>query len=116
MAQSKDLVAASATPMVLAILSRGESYGYAIVQEIREVSEHQIEWKDGMLYPLLRRLEKQAVLAGGGLHPGAVGRLTEARRLARKARRSWFFRGRLTQSALDQLTQARALLVVTPES
>ena len=62
MAQSKDLVAASATPMVLAILSRGESYGYAIVQEIREVSDQRIEWKDGMLYPLLRRLEKQGLV------------------------------------------------------
>ena len=29
---SKDLVAASATPLVLAILSEGESYGYAIRQ------------------------------------------------------------------------------------
>lgn len=56
------------------------------------------------------------VLAGGGLHPEAVDHLTKARQLAEKARRSWFFRGRLTQSALDQLAQVRALLVETPES
>src|SRR5215813_3765009 len=62
MSQSKELVAASATPMILAILSRGESYGYAIIREIREVSDSQLEWTDGMLYPVLRRLEKQGLL------------------------------------------------------
>jgi DNA-binding PadR family transcriptional regulator len=63
MSQSKELVAASATPMILSILSRGETYGYAIIREIREVSDTQIEWTDGMLYPVLRRLEKQGLLA-----------------------------------------------------
>lgn len=29
----KDLVAASATPLVLAILSEGENYGYAIIKK-----------------------------------------------------------------------------------
>lgn len=62
MSQSKDLVAASATPMILSIVSRGEIYGYAIIREIREVSDMQIEWTDGMLYPVLRRLEKQGLL------------------------------------------------------
>lgn len=54
----KDLVAAAATPMVLAILADGESYGYAILQRVREVSGGELEWSDGMLYPLLHRLEK----------------------------------------------------------
>ena len=53
----KDLVAASATPIVLAILKRGESYGYAIIQTVREVSDGRLTWSDGMLYPLLHRLE-----------------------------------------------------------
>jgi PadR family transcriptional regulator PadR len=35
---SKDLVAASARPLVLALLARGESYGYALIEEIREQS------------------------------------------------------------------------------
>ena len=34
----KDLVAASATPLVLAILAEGESYGYAILKRVRELS------------------------------------------------------------------------------
>jgi PadR family transcriptional regulator len=52
----KDLVAASATPLVLAILADGESYGYAILKRVRELSEGELEWTDGMLYPLLHRL------------------------------------------------------------
>src|ERR671919_1200291 len=54
----KDLVAASATPLVLAILAEGESYGYAILKRVRELSDGELEWTDGMLYPLLHRLER----------------------------------------------------------
>ena len=54
----KDLVAASATPLVLAILDEGESYGYAILKRVRELSGGELEWTDGMLYPLLHRLER----------------------------------------------------------
>ncbi|MDO8539066.1 MAG: helix-turn-helix transcriptional regulator [Opitutaceae bacterium] len=53
----KELVAASTEPMILALLSKGESYGYAIVQEILARSQNQIEWTDGMLYPVLHRME-----------------------------------------------------------
>lgn len=54
----KDLVAASATPLVLAILSDGESYGYAIIKRVAELSGGELQWTDGMLYPLLHRLER----------------------------------------------------------
>jgi len=54
----KDLVAASATPLVLAILAEGESYGYAILKRVRELSGGELEWTDGMLYPLLHRLHR----------------------------------------------------------
>ena len=54
----KDLVAASATPLVLAILAGGESYGYAILKQVRVLSEGELEWTDGMLYPLLHRLQR----------------------------------------------------------
>ena len=54
----KDLVAASATPLVLAILAEGESYGYAILKRIRTLSGGELEWTDGMLYPLLHRLRR----------------------------------------------------------
>ena len=60
---TKDLVAASSRPMVLSILAGGESYGYAIIQRVRELSGERIEWTDGMLYPVLHRLEKEGLVA-----------------------------------------------------
>jgi DNA-binding PadR family transcriptional regulator len=59
---SKDLIAASATPIILSILSHGDSYGYAIIQRVRELSDGEMEWADGMLYPILHRLEKQKLI------------------------------------------------------
>src|SRR5438067_1731776 len=59
MDMSKDLVAASATPLVLAILAEGESYGYAIIKRVAELSGGHLRWTDGMLYPVLHRLERQ---------------------------------------------------------
>ena len=55
---NKDLTAASSTPIVLAILTEGDSYGYAIIKRVRELSEGRLEWTDGMLYPVLHRLER----------------------------------------------------------
>ena len=55
---NKDLIAASSTPIVLAILAEADSYGYAILQRVRELSGGRMEWTDGMLYPVLHRLER----------------------------------------------------------
>ena len=54
----KDLVAASATPLVLAILAEGDSYGYAILKRVSELSDGELTWTDGMLYPVLHRLDR----------------------------------------------------------
>ncbi len=59
MDMGKDLVAASATPLVLAILAEGDSYGYAIIKRVAELSGGHLQWTDGMLYPVLHRLERQ---------------------------------------------------------
>ncbi|MGD8375213.1 MAG: helix-turn-helix transcriptional regulator [Acidobacteriota bacterium] len=58
MSIGKDLVAASATPPVLSILAEGESYGYAILKRVEELSGGALRWTDGMLYPVLHRLER----------------------------------------------------------
>ena len=60
---SKDLVAASATPLVLTILSEEESYGYAIIKRVTQLSDGRLAWTDGMLYPVLHRLERQGHIA-----------------------------------------------------
>ncbi|MBN1508893.1 MAG: helix-turn-helix transcriptional regulator [Sedimentisphaerales bacterium] len=62
MAISKDLVAASATGLILSILAEGDSYGYSIIKRVRELSGGRMEWTDGMLYPVLHRLEKQGFI------------------------------------------------------
>jgi len=54
----KELVAASATPLVLALLGEGESYGYALRKRVEELSGGELQWTDGMLYPVLHRLER----------------------------------------------------------
>jgi DNA-binding PadR family transcriptional regulator len=59
---NKDLVAASSTPLVLAILAEGDSYGYAILKRVRELSGGEMEWTDGMLYPVLHRLERSGMI------------------------------------------------------
>jgi DNA-binding PadR family transcriptional regulator len=61
---NKDLVAASATPLVLAILAERASYGYAILKRVSELSGGRLEWSDGMLYPVLHRLERLGYVAG----------------------------------------------------
>jgi PadR family transcriptional regulator, regulatory protein PadR len=62
MSINKDLVAASSTPLVLAILAEGDSYGYAILKRVRELSGGALEWTDGMLYPVLHRLERSGLI------------------------------------------------------
>ncbi len=59
---SRDLVAASSRPLVLSILSKGESYGYAIIKQVRELSDGELQWTDGMLYPVLHRLEREGLI------------------------------------------------------
>jgi PadR family transcriptional regulator, regulatory protein PadR len=58
----KELVAASSVPLVLSILSEGDSYGYAIIQRVKELSGGKIQWTDGMLYPVLHWLQDEGLV------------------------------------------------------
>jgi PadR family transcriptional regulator PadR len=89
---SKDLMAASSTPLVLAILADGDSYGYAILQRVRELSRGRIEWTDGMLYPVLHRLER-------------LGHVEARWKVAESGRRRKYYR--ITSSGRAQLAQER---------
>jgi PadR family transcriptional regulator PadR len=60
---SKALMAASTKPIILSILLDGEDYGYNIIQRVKAVSGGFLEWSDGMLYPVLQRLEKEKCIA-----------------------------------------------------
>jgi DNA-binding PadR family transcriptional regulator len=59
---SRELVAASTVPLVLSVLTEGESYGYALIQRVRALSGGRIEWTEGMLYPVLHWMEKQGMI------------------------------------------------------
>jgi DNA-binding PadR family transcriptional regulator len=59
---SKELVAASTVPLVLSVLTEGETYGYALIQRVRELSSGKIEWTEGMLYPVLHWMEKEDLI------------------------------------------------------
>lgn len=59
---SKALVAASTKPIILSILIRGEDYGYQIIQRVKEITGGNLEWSDNMLYPVLKRMEKEGLL------------------------------------------------------
>lgn len=97
----KDLVAASATPLVLGILADGESYGYAIAKQVAELSGGRMEWTDGMLYPLLHRLERN------GLVEASWGRSPSGRRRKHYA---------LTMTGRDELATRRTQWQVVTEA
>lgn len=59
---SKALIAASSKPVILSILLSGESYGYQIIQKVKGLSGGAMDWSDGMLYPVLHRLEKEGFI------------------------------------------------------
>lgn len=59
---SKNLTAASTKPIILGILRQGRSYGYLIIKKIKELSGGKMLYSDGMLYPVLHRLEKEGLI------------------------------------------------------
>ena len=89
---NKDLIAASSTPIVLAILAEADSYGYAILSRVREESRGRIEWTDGMLYPVLHRLER-------------LGHVKARWRIAESGRKRKYYR--ITASGRAQLAADR---------
>jgi DNA-binding PadR family transcriptional regulator len=59
---AKELVAASTVPLVLSVLTQGESYGYELIQRVRDLSGGRIEWTEGMLYPVLHWMEDEGLI------------------------------------------------------
>ena len=101
----KDLVAASSTPLVLAILSEGDSYGYAIIKRVAALSGGQLRWTDGMLYPVLRRLEKQGLLESQwrDAESGKRRRYYRIKKAGQKALREQQTQWQLTNRVLNRL-------------
>ena len=109
---SKELIAASATPLILSILAEGDSYGYAIIKRVRDLSGGKMAWTDGMLYPVLHRLEKQG-LVESYVGTSEIGRQRKYYRLKKEGTRAlaehrsqWM----LVHNTLQQLWEARPCL------
>jgi PadR family transcriptional regulator PadR len=109
MALPKDLVAASAGPLVLTILAEGENYGYAIIKRVRELSGGQMQWTDGMLYTVLHRLERQGLVASrwGVAETGRKRKYYCLKDKGTKALRMQQDQWRLVYSALAQLWETK---------
>jgi len=113
MSINTDLVAASSTPLVLAILAEGDSYGYAILQRVRELSGGALEWTDGMLYPVLHRLER-AGLVESRWEKAESGRRRKYYRVTEAGRRQLADERRQWQTVDDTLRRIWSAMIDAP--
>src|SRR5436190_8028791 len=84
---SKELVAASTVPLVLSVLTEGESYGYELIRRVRELSHGRIEWTEGMLYPVLHWMEKEGLITSEW-QDAETGRKRKYYRLRKEGRKA----------------------------
>jgi PadR family transcriptional regulator PadR len=84
---SKELVAASTVPLVLSVLAGGESYGYALIQRVNELSDGHIAWTEGMIYPVLHWMEDEG-LVESEWKEAETGRKRKYYRLRREGRKA----------------------------
>jgi DNA-binding PadR family transcriptional regulator len=107
---SKELVAASTVPLVLSVLTEGETYGYALIQRVRELSEGRIEWTEGMLYPVLHWMQKEGLIesewreADSGRRRKYYRIRKEGRRALNQERQEWM----TVHSTLTKLWQPQS--------
>ena len=101
---SKELVAASTKPLVLAILAEGESYGYELIRRIRELSDHRIQWSEGMLYPFLHWMEAEGLIQSAWKESD-TGRRRKYYRISRKGGKELNFEREQWLSVHETLTR-----------
>jgi len=73
--------------LILEVVSRADSYGYAIVQTVTAQSEGRFAIKEGSLYPALHRLERAGELKSYWVDTDA-GRRRKYYRITAKGRRT----------------------------
>ena len=59
---SKELMGASSIPIILSVLEKEDSYGYEIMSKVRDLSNERIKWKEGSIYPVLKKLEAKKLI------------------------------------------------------
>ncbi|MFC0470159.1 PadR family transcriptional regulator [Halalkalibacter kiskunsagensis] len=56
---NRELVKGSTSLLLLQLLNEKDMYGYELVKEMEKRSDHNLQVKEGTLYPALHKLEKQ---------------------------------------------------------
>ncbi len=59
---TRDLIEVSAKPIILSLLTEGDSYGYQILLRVRLVSGGTLKWSTEMLTPILQNMEKEGLI------------------------------------------------------
>ena len=59
MSPNKELIGASTRLLILSILAREATYGYALIRAINREGEGLFTWQEGTVYPILHKLEKE---------------------------------------------------------
>lgn len=59
---SKQIIGAFSEPIILSVLQQGDSYGYKIIQLIKEISNKEITWNEASIYPVLKKLEIKGLI------------------------------------------------------
>lgn len=54
---TRSLTGASVSAIILSILRNGDSYGWAIIKKVKELSGGEVDWKAGSLYPIMHRMK-----------------------------------------------------------
>lgn len=58
MKNTKELVGAATSLLVLSVLAKEASYGYQIIRRINEAANGLFVWQEGTVYPVLHKLEQ----------------------------------------------------------
>ena len=95
----------------LRVINVLENIRESIAQLETSLEKHSENTREFLERALGETKDSIMVLKGGGLHPEAVAHLTKAKRLTKKAARSWFFRREKTREAIREQKKARAFLV-----
>lgn len=90
--------------LILAVLERQPEHGYAIAQAIKTRSEHLLTAHEGSLYPMLHRLEAEALVTSEERDLG--GRVRREYRLTEKGGRA------LAEAKKDWQRQIQAVQAV----
>lgn len=88
----KELMKGSILMLLLSLLSRGDMYGYQMIQQMKLVSKDTFELKEGTIYPILHSLENDGSVEAYW-QDSADGR-----------RRKYY---RITESGRERLTDKR---------